>query len=76
MPPNSEGVLSFLTKYLELDAGQLEQLKKIVADSRDRYVALSQQYKPQTEAIRVEADQADKTNPPAGSGCQIRTIYP
>lgn len=53
-PPN---VVEAFARELKLDAGQKEQLRSIFNESRERYHALSQQFRPQYESIRNETDQ-------------------
>ena len=46
-----------LSKVLGLKAEQKESLRTIFHNSRDRYRALSQQFRPQYEAVRTETRQ-------------------
>ena len=52
-----QGITGVLGNYLELDAAQKEELKNIVALSRERYRALSQQFAPQYDSIREDMRQ-------------------
>jgi uncharacterized membrane protein len=56
-PDTSHDPVSELAKALSLDSKQKETLKNIMDRSRDRYRALSQQIRPQYEAIRNEGRQ-------------------
>jgi uncharacterized membrane protein len=44
-----------MARALDLDAKQKQMLKQIMEESRDRYHALSQQMRPQYDAIRDES---------------------
>ncbi len=55
--PSSQGITGVMASYLDLDAQQREELKTIISRSRDRYRALSQQFRPQYEMIRNETRQ-------------------
>jgi Spy/CpxP family protein refolding chaperone len=52
-----QGITGVLGNYLELDSAQKEELKDIVARSRERFRALSQQFAPQYDSIRVDMRQ-------------------
>jgi hypothetical protein len=61
MPPAKPGaILDRMANMLQLDAQQKETLKSIFAESRQKYRALGQQYRPQWEAIRDETDEQIK----------------
>lgn len=53
-------VLDQMATMLQLDAKQKESLKVIFDQSRQRYKALGEQYKPQWEAIREEGNEQIK----------------
>jgi flagellar motility protein MotE (MotC chaperone) len=46
-----------LAQGLNMDAAQKEKLREIISRSRERYKALSQQFRPQYETIRDETRQ-------------------
>lgn len=50
-------IVDELAKGLSLNAEQRQQLKGIIDQSRERYSALSQQFRPQSAAIRNETRQ-------------------
>jgi uncharacterized membrane protein len=54
VPPN---IVEAFARELKLDAKQKEQLRDIFNESRERYRALSLQFRPQYENIRNETDQ-------------------
>ncbi len=56
--PNSHDIVEEMAQRLKMDAGQKEQLKAIVQQSRDRYRTLSRQFQPQYEKIRGETNDA------------------
>jgi Spy/CpxP family protein refolding chaperone len=47
-----------MAQGLNLDAKQKEQLRAIIQQSTEKYRALSQQFRPQYESIRAEANDA------------------
>jgi len=55
--PSSQRITGVMGTYLDLDDQQKEELKTIISLSRDRYRALSQQFRPQYEVIRNETRQ-------------------
>jgi hypothetical protein len=56
--PNSHDIVEEMALQLKMDAGQKEQLRAIVQQSRDRYRVLSRQFQPQYEKIRGETSDA------------------
>lgn len=54
---SSRDTTAILGKYLSLDTAQKEELKIIIAKSKDRYRALSQQFSPQYDVVRNETRQ-------------------
>jgi uncharacterized membrane protein len=54
---SSHSIVDDLAKGLALDAQQKEKLQVIISQSRDRYRALSVQFRPQYEVIRNETNQ-------------------
>jgi len=59
MPKPGE-IVERMAREFNLDAQQKESLKNIFAQSRHRYRALGQEYRPQWEAIRNETDEQIK----------------
>jgi hypothetical protein len=55
--PSSQGITGVLGNYLSLDAKQKEELNTIIGRSRERYRVLSQQFRPQYDAVRNETRQ-------------------
>ena len=55
---NRHDIVEEMARSLNLDASQKEQLKQIVQQSRERYNALSVQFRPQYEKIRAETNEA------------------
>lgn len=55
-----DDIINRMARDLKLDDEQVESLKSIFAQSRKKYRALHQQYQPQWEAIRNEADEQIK----------------
>lgn len=54
---SSHSIVDDLVKGLALDAQQKEKLQVIISQSRDRYRALSVQFRPQYDVIRNETQQ-------------------
>jgi len=59
-PPKPGAILDRMANMLRLDTQQKESLKTIFAQSRERYRALGQQYRPQWETIRNETNEQIK----------------
>ncbi len=59
MPKPGE-IVERMAREFNLDTQQKESLKNIFAESRQRYRALGQEYRPQWEAIRNETDEQIK----------------
>ncbi len=55
---NRHEIVEEMAQGLMLDAGQKEQLRIIFQQSRERYDALSIQFRPQYEKIRAETNEA------------------
>lgn len=55
---SSRNVVEDLARSLNLDVDQKERLKVIIDQSRDRYRALSLQFRPQYQLIRTETRDA------------------
>jgi hypothetical protein len=53
-PPGD--IVSDMAKSLSLNDNQKQQLKQIFVQSREKYRALSQQFRPQYDALRKETD--------------------
>lgn len=56
--PARRDIVEEMAQSLHLDAQQKEKLNVIIQQSRQRYSALSQQFRPQYDQIRTETDQA------------------
>jgi uncharacterized membrane protein len=59
-PPKPGEILDKLADMLQLDAQQKESLKAIFANSRQKYQALHEEYKPRWEAIRDDGNEQIK----------------
>ncbi len=57
-PPARRDIVEEMSQSLHLDAKQQQELTTIIQQSRQRYSALSQQFRPQYDQIRTETDQA------------------
>ncbi len=57
-PPARRDIVDEMSQSLHLDAQQQQQLMTIIQKSRQRYSALSQQFRPQYDQIRSETDEA------------------
>ncbi len=55
---NRHEIVEEMAQELQLDAAQKEQLRVIFQQSRERYNALSVQFRPQYEKIRLETNAA------------------
>jgi Spy/CpxP family protein refolding chaperone len=55
---NSHDIAEEMAQSLGLDAGQKEQLRGIIQQSSEHYRALSRQFRPQYEKIRMETNDA------------------
>jgi Spy/CpxP family protein refolding chaperone len=53
-PPGPQAIVDQMAQDLKLDAAQKEQIKSIISDSREKYHRLSQQFRPNYDAIRQE----------------------
>ncbi|MBZ5498210.1 MAG: periplasmic heavy metal sensor [Acidobacteriia bacterium] len=56
--PNRHDIVEEMAQSLNLDARQKEQLRVIWQQSRERFNALSVQYRPQYEKLRAETNEA------------------
>jgi len=54
--PKVEDVVEGMAKELQLDAQQKTAIKVIISDIRNRYRALSQEFRPRWEDLRKESD--------------------
>jgi hypothetical protein len=54
--PKVEDVVEGMAKELQLDAQQKAAIKVIISDIRNRYRALSQEFRPRWEELRRESD--------------------
>lgn len=55
---NRHDIVEEMAQSLKLDAQQKEKLKVIIQQSRERYVAMSAQFRPQYEKVRAETNEA------------------
>jgi len=56
-PPGPQAIVDQMAQDLKLDAAQKEQIKTIIGESREKYHRLSQQFRPNYDAIRQETRQ-------------------
>lgn len=56
-PPGPRDIVEGMSKTLGLDADQKQSLGRIIEQSRERYRALSKQFRPQYDAIRDQSNQ-------------------
>jgi uncharacterized membrane protein len=54
--PTVEEVVDGMAQELQLDAQQKQAVKVIISDIRNRYRALSQEFRPRWEELRCESD--------------------
>jgi len=56
-PPGPRDIVEDMSKALGLDASQKQSLGRIIEQSRERYRALSKQFRPQYDAIRDRSNE-------------------
>jgi len=74
IPPKPPDVVGWMVRELQLDERQKDSLKSIFSESRKRYRALGEQYKPQWEAIRNQTDERIKQMLNAGQKTRFEAL--